>query len=698
MSKKIGSLIFQPTYVFPSSDVDGGDVIDAASDNIFSAKINSLVAIGAYQVVIYKNDEDSTQVYDSGVIASSTSLTTLPFYPYTYDGTEVFLKYTVPANSIYNGQEYKWVLNLWSSYSSSSPQDNCITSLEYVFSAKALPTVAIADFTSPVASISNDWTATYTGDSVMWFRWVLTSNGSVVDDTGELYITSELKYSYNALTNGAGYTIQCIVRGQDGRTVESVPKTFTVSYDTIDTTAKAAATMRSDGGVMIDWGSLKDIVGTSTPTPSYVPDYPSEGMTALDNTGSVTFTGSGDFEVSADNEAKHVVSVFPRGNGTVYQYEDAEKIIKIYISDYTSPLEPSTSLEPSETLVPSAGSCVLTADYITISGTWRCSIDIGYIGLMNVIAFMDGSDAWNLNVILNADGNVIRYEDVAPTAQSVGGSVGTDPKIILSGDGLYSYVWITNDEDISLTNGFEEEPSWTFGTTFLALFDNNLVAGNALWGTGDSIDRWGIWRTNIDTGITEVIATVSGDVKNVIDYSACGEARYQYTVMAISEEDVSTPLLSNEITTELCKFILMVCDATDVKNQYVVDTIVDFEYDIGDVSYSNNTTINKLSGYGKYYRVQHSSMNAVSVTLSSYLGVVGDDGEYRDDVTMYDVVMALSTDDRRKYLKDTRGHIWRVQVSSPVTMTQMNIERLPYKKQLEVVQVGDATKDCVIGW
>ena len=691
-------MIFQPTYVFPSSDVDGGDVIDAASENIFSAKINSLTPIAAYQIVIYKNDEDSTQSYDSGVITASTSLTEIPFYPYIYDGTEVFLKHSVPANSITNGQEYKWVLNLWSEYASSSPTDNLVSSLEHVFSAKALPTVAITSFTSPISSISYEWSATYSGDSIMWFRWILQSNGTTIDDTGELYITSELKYSYNALTNGQGYTIQCIVRGQDGRTVESVPKSFTVEYDTIDTTAKASVYMRSDGGVMVDWGSIKDIVGSSTVTPVYINNYPSEGMVSLDNTGTVTFTGNGSFEVSADEVAKHVVSVFPRANGTIYQYEDTDKIVKIYVSEYKSALEPSDSLEPSEALVPSSGFCVLTADYITLSGTWRCSVDIEYLGLMNIVAFMDSQSSWNLKVNLDADGTSIRYEDVASEPLYSGDSVGTSSKIILGGNAIYSYVWTTDDDDISITDVFNQEPSWTFGTTFLALFDNSLVAGNSLWGTGDSTLRWGVWRTDLHTGITKVVATLDGNVKNVIDYSACGESKYIYTVMAVSEEDVSTPLLSNEIETEICKFILMVCNSTSLKNQYTVDTIVDFEYDIGDVSYSNNTTVNKMTGYGKYFRVQHSLLNAISVTLSSYLGVVGSDGEYRDDLDMYEVVMALSTDDRPKYLKDMRGHIWKVQVSSPISMTQRNVESLPYKKQLEVVQVGDATRDCIIGW
>lgn len=691
-------MIFQPTYVFPSSSmVDGSSTIDGSVDNVFCAKINALVKVEAYQIVIYKNDLNSTEVYDSEIITTSTALCTMPFYPYTYDGEEILFKYLVPANTIENSYPsgYKWIIKLWSSYSADNPDNGCTTSVEHAFYAKPSPTLYIEQSTSVIESINGEWSASYSGSPIMWFQWILKSGDEIIADTGKQYYVSELKYTNSSLTNNTDYSLQCIVRNQDGVLVESTPLNFSVSYQTIDTTASVEATARNDGGVLVSWGHLKDISGESSSTISYKNDYPLSGLTCVDNDGIITFVGNGDFDIDADDKTHHFISFMPRSSGELYRYSDEDRVVKVSISSFNPALYAASSTLPNLSLHPSAGSYVLTAEYNTLNKSYVVSATIESVAFTNIVVYLDTDNVWHMDVAVY--GSEPSYKYLSTNSAGVGKSVGSVPTIKLSLDAYYNYVMLTENEHSDIFNDLSITPSWMGDTVFLCSFEDSLNAGNALWGTG-AVMAWRVFRTDLTTNKTKLVAEVSKDKTKVVDHSACSDASYQYTIMAISSTDTSIPLLSNVVNTEFCKFILMVCDKTDVKHQYSIHNIVDFEYNMNDVNMSNNTTINKINGYGKYFNIQRSSLNAITATLSSLLGVIDEDGTYRDDIDMFDLVCSLSTDARDKYLKDPRGHIWKVQVSSPVQMTIQNSDNFRFVKQLEVAQVGDASKDMIIGW
>lgn len=698
-------MIFQPTYVYPARDlVDGAATIDATQANIFCAKINSLVPIAAYEILVYENNVASALEYDSGVITSSTALCTLPFYPYLSDGTEVLLKHSIPANTFTNGgtDAYKWVIKLWSSYSVGSPTDNCVTSVEHVFQCKLSPTLSIDDFPDTIDTIGYTWNATYTGSNLMWFRWILRHDGAIVDDTGTLYITSQLSYTYTSLTNNSDYTIQCIAKNQDGITVETYEIPFHVDYETIETSATASVSQVPGGGVRVDWGSLKDIVGTykvggSSATPTYIEDFPSEGLNGINNAGTIDFKGSENFNIEVDRNTVHVLNYLPLGNGNLYTYKDEEKQVTVVISNYIPALTPAEDLEPSTTLVPSAGGYTITSTFNTPSETYSTVIDVPAIGYSNIECYMDEDDVWNTRVVVDppfASTIVLTEYDDTPSA---GSTVGTEAEIIISAPAKIGYILqssVVSDDIFMDTTG---EPSWDKNTSFLAKFDNNLIAGNSLWGDGD-IEGWLVRRTDVERGITKIVADIPVDYKYVIDYSACADTRYTYSVIATGGNTSSTPLISNEIIPELCGFVLYTTNGYPDQKQCYMANAIEFEYDVGDVSMGNNTTISKLVGYGRYYHVQKSSLNAFSGQLKALLGKIDSSGIYYDDVDMFDLVRELSTDINNMFLKDPRGHFWKVQVTSGITMTLQNNPIMPYSKQLEWAEVDDATTWRIIGW
>ena len=76
--------LYQPTQIVPSSLSGYGDgVIDITEPLVVSWQVNGFSALVAYQIVIYQNDTDSTQMLDTGKITLSE-----PFYGTNENGDQ----------------------------------------------------------------------------------------------------------------------------------------------------------------------------------------------------------------------------------------------------------------------------------------------------------------------------------------------------------------------------------------------------------------------------------------------------------------------------------------------------------------------------------------------------------------------------------------------------------------------------------
>ena len=72
---------------------DGSDVIDATIQNTFTAKINGTSYVGAYQLIIYENNDSATEVYNTGVVELEEN-----FYGCDYEGNVNDFEVVVPTN------------------------------------------------------------------------------------------------------------------------------------------------------------------------------------------------------------------------------------------------------------------------------------------------------------------------------------------------------------------------------------------------------------------------------------------------------------------------------------------------------------------------------------------------------------------------------------------------------------------------
>lgn len=176
----------------------------------------------AYQYTIMQNDTESTQVYTTGKVTLPQ-----PFYGKNYNGETQFFSFTIPSSSLSsmtNGYEngYKATITQWWSDTDSVTQP----SASY-FITRSAPSITISAIPSPLAAKVYTFSASYSqaqGDTLDWFRWVLTdSAGNVLNDTQEIYGTEDIQMDYDGFFSGQSYTVQCFIQTESGVQAQTEP-------------------------------------------------------------------------------------------------------------------------------------------------------------------------------------------------------------------------------------------------------------------------------------------------------------------------------------------------------------------------------------------------------------------------------------------------------------------------------------------
>lgn len=243
-------MLYQPTNITPSMTGGlGNGCVDATKALRVSWQVNGNSAMTAFQIVVYRNNAASTQLYTTGKLTQGC-----PFYGVDYAGNVQFFAYTIPASAlsgagITNGGEYKLVITQWWSASESVTQTSASA-----FITRATPVLSIASLPATVAVRSYTFTASYTqtqGDSLNWARWQFALvNGDEYEtlrDTGRIYGTGELRFSYDGLFSGSRYAVRCSVQTQNGVEADTGWAEFNVQYamepipGELNATADAAA-------------------------------------------------------------------------------------------------------------------------------------------------------------------------------------------------------------------------------------------------------------------------------------------------------------------------------------------------------------------------------------------------------------------------------------------------------------------------
>ncbi len=261
---------------------------------------------------------------------------------------------------------------------------------------------------------------------------------------------------------------------------------------------------------------------------------------------------------------------------------------------------------------------------------------------------------------------------------------------------LGAHVWcdwmtITTSTPGEETQTLDYEPVWDKQSKFLAKFDNTLRTGN-LRADGTPPTSWAIYRQEVGKEAMQYVMTAEGTEAHCYDYMAANNTQYIYHSFARTESDMSEDKRSNIITPDWNGWILTTLDTTDSSDLFVPHEIFCFDYNLELSDMTNNTTFNQLETFGRYPVIQRSSANHLSGQLKGLVGVMDSNYRYVDTVDMANAIQALTTDTRRKLLKDLKGHVWEVELFSSIIFSiEARLAKEPYSATIQWIEVGDAS-------
>lgn len=678
---------YRPSGLIPST-LTSDYTIDATVANDFRCRINGTSPTTKYQLKIMKNDAASTAVYDSGVVTLAA-----PLYPVNYDGTPNELIVSVPSNSgMENGNEYKWTMtSYWS-------DNDKYESYENVFKAYASASVTISNLPETVTSRSYTFVATVTqaqGVAVQRFGWIIRNKDTLEEtvntiDENNIY-SSDVRLTYDGFLSGTTEEIRVKCWMNDGTEVETQFQSFDVSYQLVAFENLVVAEPQEDSGVLVKWNKLTYINGTSTGSNvSYVDgdDEYSGTFLRLGYNSSVKYDNVTGTPMNFPMTCSHTVSFRLHGaNGSVYKATGVDSNGR---SCYLNIIATGSSV-----VVDVNGTRYVVMP--TTSGTGWITLSISPTEIKGFY-WEEINPLYPKDELFPDPALYPRYVvDVLPISTT---DIDIDTNgfwntIKISGIADFRYIWIkeaalTQQEYESLLD-VDAVPVWDDTTLMLALFQNNLRAGNIE--SAVPVTGWIIYSVENGSSFLKPIRTVEAGTNTFVDYSIKNETGVVYYVFPVFGDKIGAAASSNMVVPNWWDWFLIVCDRTGDDSYYHLKTYR-FDLDVSSGSMANNTSFNELQNFTKYAKVQNSFSNYWSGTLSAYIGNCAN--TYEDTVAQMEELKSLSTDGKDKFLKDRKGNFWKVRLNSAVSQ-KINDE---YVEQAVVVtlgwmEIGDASNSVV---
>lgn len=275
--------------------------------------------------------------------------------------------------------------------------------------------------------------------------------------------------------------------------------------------------------------------------------------------------------------------------------------------------------------------------------------------------------------------------------------------IRLSGYQICDYYWVLNrqftSEETSNISDINYEPNWSLDTEFLATFFETLRAGSL--SSGDSAaTAWRVYRQEVGTSTYVLAATMDSTTQSIVDYNVKNNTQYIYRLYAETTDYITAPLVSDPISTDWLTWCLFDVVPSDDNESFVLNQAFTFAIDINSGGMSNNIQSSTFNNFTPYPKVQVSSNNHYSGTLQSMLGNIDCTTNVYDEggLTKENALKLFTTNGNRKFLKDIRGHIWEVSITSFTVTPRDQYPNLPYDVQIGWVEIGSADGLQLIGY
>lgn len=257
-------------------------------------------------------------------------------------------------------------------------------------------------------------------------------------------------------------------------------------------------------------------------------------------------------------------------------------------------------------------------------------------------------------------------------------------KIVLHGEQWCDYLHIEKDDtNASAFKSIDAEPkTWNDNTLLSAKFNNNLMGGNS--SILDKIIGYEVRRREMPNSHTEYVGTIRETAgKNapnfMIDYLAGNKKPYMYYLYPNSKSEDNTksfllaPNISDEVAANWKYWSLMVADESDEENVFYLDKLFKFGLNLSVSDINNNASINVIQNFTEFPTLQFGTSNYWSGDLTSLCGYIScTDNEYVQPPNIIQEFKKLTSDTRRKFLKDMDGNVYEVQVISSIVVSPLN--------------------------
>lgn len=272
-------------------------------------------------------------------------------------------------------------------------------------------------------------------------------------------------------------------------------------------------------------------------------------------------------------------------------------------------------------------------------------------------------------------------------------------------DYIYIQTEIPEEDEFSYVN--DEPLVWGETTTLYANFsdeDRRLSAGDsAMIG---AIDGYEVYRRKYNESNAEYIGTIQKDDENIsdlmVDYAVKNGVEYTYYLFPNTDNTKSgtpiSPFVTKQLAIDAPYWSLLIVDETDEENVFYLDKMFKFEFNLQIDEMTNNTQVTISQNFTKYPTLQYGASNYWSGSLSSLCGFISSNCvDYVQTTNMINELKAISSDTRRKFLKDVSGNLWEVNVSSPITISTENMMSQDVKTwKFSWVEVGDTKGISII--
>lgn len=282
-------------------------------------------------------------------------------------------------------------------------------------------------------------------------------------------------------------------------------------------------------------------------------------------------------------------------------------------------------------------------------------------------------------------------------------------KIILNGKQRCDYLYIQKDapSEGKFACVGDEPSEWESSTILYANFNNSESPLNA----GDSnlvgnISGYEVYRQKYNESVSEYIGTIQKSEDNVndlmIDYAVRNGVEYTYYFYPNTKKTQSgtelSPLVTKQVSIDCPYWSLFIVDETEEENVFYLDKMFKFELNLEINDMTNNAQVSITQNFTKYPTVQYGTANYWSGSLSSLCGFLStSDTDYIQTTNMIDELKSLSSDTRRKFLKDMAGNLWEVNASAPLNISTVNTASNDLKTlRFSWVEVGDTKGISII--